>query len=157
VSVLTLGLGMTWGVGTLISLFFNGVILGSITVDYVADGQAKFLAGWILPHGSVELPAILIAGQAGLLLGVTLLGRGSRQPLRDRLRTVGPDLMTLIFGVAVLLIWAGLVEGFFSQYHEPLVPYSVKIAFGLVQLALLAVFLGRSGRGGETSGSTAPR
>jgi hypothetical protein len=49
------------------------------------------------------------------------------------------------------------VEGFFSQYHEPLVPYSVKIAFGLVQLALLAVFLGRSGRGGETSGSTAPR
>jgi hypothetical protein len=65
--------------------------------------------------------------------------------------------MTLIFGVAVLLIWAGLVEGFFSQYHEPLVPYSVKIAFGLVQLALLAVFLGRSGRGGETSGSTAPR
>jgi uncharacterized membrane protein SpoIIM required for sporulation len=157
VSVLTLGLGMTWGVGTLISLFFNGVILGSITVDYVADGQAKFLAGWILPHGSVELPAILIAGQAGLLLGVTLLGRGSRQPLRDRLRTVGPDLMTLIFGVAVLLIWAGLVEGFFSQYHEPLVPYSVKIAFGLVQLALLAVFLGRSGRGGESSGSTAPR
>jgi hypothetical protein len=55
------------------------------------------------------------------------------------------------------LIWAGLVEGFFSQYHEPLVPYSVKIAFGLVQLALLAVFLGRSGRSGETSAPSIPR
>lgn len=145
VSVLTLGLGMTWGIGTLISLFYNGVILGAISVDYVADGQAKFLAGWILPHGSIELPAILIAGQAGLLLGVTLLGRGSRQPLRERLRVIGPDLMTLIFGVGILLIWAGLIEGFFSQYHEPVVPYTVKILFGLVELALLTVFLSRCG------------
>ncbi len=145
VSVLTLGLGITWGIGTLISLFYNGVILGAISVDYIADGQAKFLAGWILPHGSIELPAILIAGQAGLLLGVTLLGRGSHRPLRERLRAVGPDLMTLLFGVAVLLIWAGLIEGFFSQYHEPVVPYPVKILFGLVELTLLIVFLARCG------------
>jgi len=147
VSVLTLGLGMTWGVGTVISLFYNGVILGAITADYVADGQAKFLAGWILPHGSIELPAILIAGQAGLLLGVALLGRGSRQPLRSRLRAISGDLLTLIFGVAVLLIWAGLVEGFLSQYHEPVLPYAVKILFGLVELVLLTAFLARSGRG----------
>ena len=49
--------------------------------------------------------------------------------------------------VAVLLIWAGLVEGFLSQYHEPVLPYAVKILFGLVELTLLTVFLARSGRG----------
>lgn len=145
VSVLTLALGMTWGVGTVVSLFYNGVILGAVATDYVGDGQGLFLAGWILPHGSIELPAILIAGQAGLLLGATLLGRGSRLPLRARLRAVGPDLLTLIFGVAVLLIWAGLVEGFLSQYHAPVVPYAVKILFGVIELGLLIVFLARSG------------
>lgn len=150
ISVLTLGLGMTWGVGTLITLFYNGVILGAVSVDYVGDGQAEFLAGWILPHGSIELPAILIAGQAGLLLGITLLGRGSRLPLRARLRAIGPDLTTLIFGVAILLIWAGLVEGFFSQYHAPVVPYAVKILFGLVELGLLIAFLARAGAGAAT-------
>ncbi len=155
VSVRTLGLGMTWGIGTIISLFYNGVILGAVTVDYVADGQATFLAGWLLPHGSVELPAILIAGQAGLLLGSTLLGRGSRRPLRERLRAVGEDLMILIFGVAILLVWAGLVEGFFSQYHEPVLPYPVKIAFGLVELILLTAFLARGGRADQ--GETRPR
>ena len=145
VSVSTLAMGMTWGIGTIVSLFYNGVILGAISVDYIQDGQAKFLAGWILPHGSIELPAILIAGQAGLLLGTTLLGRGSRAPLRDRLRAVSRDLMTLIFGVSLLLVWAGLVEGFFSQYHEPVLPYSVKIAFGLIELGLLVIFLAKAG------------
>jgi uncharacterized membrane protein SpoIIM required for sporulation len=153
ISVLTLLLGVTWGVGTVISRLYHGVILGAITADYVADGQARFLAGWILPHGSVELPAILIAGQAGLLLGVALLGRGSRQPLRSRLRAISSDLLALIFGVAVLLVWAGVVGGVPSQYHEPVLPCAVKILFGLVELALLTVFLARSGRGHASSES----
>ncbi len=54
--------------------------------------------------------------------------------------------MTLIFGVAILLVWAGFIEAFLSQYHEPVIPYSVKIAFGCVELALLVFFLGWSGR-----------
>jgi uncharacterized membrane protein SpoIIM required for sporulation len=146
VSVLTLALGMTWAIGTIIVLFYNGIILGAICTDYVADGQAQFLAGWLLPHGSVEIPAILIAGQAGLVLGHALIGWGQRTPMRERLRAITPDLATLIGGVAVLLIWAGIVEAFFSQYHEPVLPYAVKIAFGSIELALLWVFLLRSGR-----------
>lgn len=145
VSIFTMALGMTWGIGTMIMLFYNGVILGAISVDYIADGQGKFLAGWLLPHGSFEIPAILIAGQAGLLLGRALIGRGTRKNLADRLREISPDVVTLIGGVGVLLIWAGLVESFFSQYHEPVIPYMVKIAFGLVELTVLILFLSKSG------------
>jgi uncharacterized membrane protein SpoIIM required for sporulation len=75
-----------------------------------------------------------------------MLGRGERLSLRQRLRTIRPTMVTLIGGVAVLLVWAGLIEAFFSQYHEPVLPYWLKSAFGLVQLALLIVFLTRSGR-----------
>ena len=145
VSIFTLALGITWGVGTGIMLFYNGVILGAVTVDYIHAGQTKFLLGWLLPHGVIEIPAILIAGQAGLLLGVALIGWGRRVPLAVRLREVSRDLMTLIFGVGVLLVWAGIVEAFLSQYHEPVIPYEVKIAFGLLELMLLTLYLGRSG------------
>jgi uncharacterized membrane protein SpoIIM required for sporulation len=145
VSVLTTALGMTWGVGTIIMLFYNGVILGAISVDYIADGQTKFLLGWLLPHGSFEIPAILIAGQAGLILGRALIGRATRKNLAERLREISTDLVTLIGGVGVLLIWAGFVEAFFSQYHEPVVPYSAKILFGLLELSLLILFLWKSG------------
>lgn len=146
VSIVTLSLGMTWGIGTLIVLFVNGVGIGAIAADYVLDGQATFLAGWILPHGSIELPAIFIAGQAGLVLANCLLGRRSNLPLATRLRRIAPDLVTLIGGVAILLVYAGIIEAVLSQYHAPVLPYSIKITFGLVELGLLILFLGFAGR-----------
>jgi len=146
VSIFVLALGMTWGIGTVLLLFSNGVMLGAVAADYLLAGQHAFLFGWLLPHGATEIPSILIAGQAGLLLAGALLGAASERPMRERLRAVGPDVVTLISGVAVMLVWAGLVEAFFSQYHAPVIPYSVKIAFGAVELCLLALFLGYAGR-----------
>jgi uncharacterized membrane protein SpoIIM required for sporulation len=146
VSIFTMALGMTYGVGTIVMLFFNGIGLGAIAIDYILDGQSVFLAGWLLPHGSVEIPAILLAGQAGLVLAHALIGRGRRETLGQRLREANRDILTLICGVALMLVWAGVVEGFFSQYHEPVVPYWLKIAFGTAQLAALILFLALAGR-----------
>lgn len=146
VSITAMALGMTWGVGTVLILFQNGLLLGAVTTDYALAGQTKFLVGWLLPHGAVEIPSILIAGQAGLVLGWALIGWGSSHGVRTRLRLIRNDLVTLIGGVAVLLVWAGIVESFFSQYHEPVLPYSVKIAFGVVELCALFAFLIMAGR-----------
>ena len=32
--------------------------------DYILAGESVFLLGWLLPHGAIEIPAILLAGQA---------------------------------------------------------------------------------------------
>jgi uncharacterized membrane protein SpoIIM required for sporulation len=141
-----MALGITWGVGTVIILFYNGVILGAVVFDYVHAGQTPFLLGWLLPHGVVEIPAILVGGQAGLLLASALIGWRSRESRRMRLRGVLPDVMTLVFGAAAMLVWAGIIEAFLSQYHEPVVPYGVKIAFGVAELAAVTLFFARAGR-----------
>jgi len=146
VAIFTLALGMTWGIGTVILLFSNGAMLGAVAVDYLLAGEAKFLAGWLLPHGSVEIPAILLAGQAGLMLAGAIIGWGGPGTLKIRLRKISNDIVTLIFGVAVMLVWAGFIEAFLSQYHEPVVPYEIKIGFGIFQLILLFLFFGKSGK-----------
>jgi uncharacterized membrane protein SpoIIM required for sporulation len=146
VSIFTMALGVSYGVGTTIILFSNGIMVGAIAVDYVRAGQTKFLLGWLLPHGVIEIPAILIAGQAGLILALAMIGWGRRVTLATRLREVSGDVVTLIFGVACLLVWAGFIEAFLSQYHEPVIPYELKIGFGLVEMSLLVLFLSRSGR-----------
>ncbi len=146
VSIFVLALGFTFGLGTMILLFYNGVILGAVAADYILADKTTFLLGWLLPHGSIEIPSILIAGQAGLIIAGAMLGRQSSLPLILRLRRLADDLVTLITGVALLLIWAGLIEAFFSQYHEPVIPYGLKIAFGLLELFLLTLFLFRSGK-----------
>jgi uncharacterized membrane protein SpoIIM required for sporulation len=148
VSILAFALGLTWGVGTLVLLFYNGVILGALCLDYIRAGEGVFLAGWLLPHGSIEIPAVLLAGQAGLVLAGALVGRGDANPLKIRLRQALPSVATLVVGLAIMLVWAGIVESFFSQYHWPVLPYWLKIVFGGVELALLTAFLALSGRRG---------
>lgn len=141
VSIRAMALGMTWGIGTAIEVFRNFVLVGMVAADYIQAGYTAFLVGWLLPHGSFELPAILIAAQAGFVLGGALLGRGSRLPVAARLRAVAPDVATIIGGVAVMLVWAGLVESYFSQHHQPRIPYWLKISVGVVETAALAAFL----------------
>ena len=142
VGLAILALGFTFGVGTVVLLFYNGVIMSVIAYDYVLAGQTRFLLAWLLPHGVVELPAIFIAGQAGLLIASASLGWRDGRPWSERLRAVRGDLASLAGGMAVMLVWAGIVESFLSQYHEPVLPYSVKIGFGFVELLLLTLFLG---------------
>jgi uncharacterized membrane protein SpoIIM required for sporulation len=146
VSIFTLALGATWGIGTVLILFSNGISMGAIATDYVTDGQARFLLGWLLPHGAIEIPAILVAGQAGFVLARGLIGWGDRTPLGSRLRAVSRDLVTLSIGFGLMMVWAGFVEAFLSQYHEPVVPYEAKIVFGTLELIALILYLGRSGR-----------
>lgn len=146
VTVLTLGLGMTWGAGTLILLFYNGVILGAVAADYISAGFGTFLSGWLLPHGSVEIPAILLGGQGGFILAGALIGWGGRTSRSERLRAVAPDLFAIAAGAAAMLVWAGMVEAFISQYHQPVLPYGLKIAFGVCELAALTAFLTWAGR-----------
>jgi len=147
VSIFAMALGVTFGAGTVMLLFSNGIMLGAVVADYARAGESLFVAGWLLPHGSIEIPSILIAGQAGLILGRALMGWGTRKRVRARLRETAPDIATLIAGVAVLLVWAGIIESFFSQYHAPLLPYWVKIVFGVIELGMLTAYLSLSGLG----------
>ena len=137
VTLSAMALGMTWGIGTLILMFYNGVMLGAVALDYILGGQTVFLIGWLLPHGAVEIPAILVGGQAGFVLAGAILGRGERRSLVARMRAAAPDVVTLCFGAALMLVWAGIVEAFLSQYHEPVIPYVAKIGFGCVELVAL--------------------
>ena len=80
------------------------------------------------------------------MLAGALIGRHSALAMGERLRRVAPDVVTLISGVALMLVWAGIVEGFFSQYHAPVIPYAVKIGFGVIELGILTLFFLYSGR-----------
>ena len=145
VAILCMTLGISMGIGTILVIFINGVMLGAVAIDYILAGESVFLMGWLLPHGVIEIPAILLAGQAGFILAGTIIGKGSLLSFRERLELVSKDIVTIIAGTGVLLVWAGIIESFFSQYHEPVIPYKIKIAFGVIELILLIWFLSRAG------------
>jgi hypothetical protein len=79
-------------------------------------------------------------------LSSALIGWGERTSRADRLRAVAHDLLAIALGAAAMLVWAGIAEAFVSQYHRPVLPYSLKIAFGILELAAVSILLARVGR-----------
>lgn len=131
VSFLVFAFGMTFGIGTVSMLFFNGVPLGALAMQYHEAGQDLFFWAWILPHGIPELTSIFVAGGAGLILARGLLLPGRRRR-RDALVHEARRAVRLVVGVMPVLVLAGLIEGTISQIHAPVIPYAVKIAFALI-------------------------
>lgn len=130
-------LGITLGIGTLYILFFNGAVLGALTAAVYLFGDPVIYWSLILPHGVLELTAIFIAGASGLLLakGMLLPGELSR---RHSLIQGAQQAVSLVFGVAVMLVLAGIIEGFFTPL--PLEPW-VKLTFAGVTAVGIAVYV----------------
>lgn len=139
-------LGITFGIGTVALLFFNGAPLGSLAVQYHQAGHGLFFWAWILPHGIPELTSVAIAGGAGLIVarGLLLPGRRTR---RDALVAEARTAVRLIVGTMPVLLLAGLIEGTISQMHEPRVPYLAKLAFAVLVGGAVYAFLLLAGRG----------
>jgi uncharacterized membrane protein SpoIIM required for sporulation len=137
VALLTAALGVTFGIGTTLLLFENGVLLGAVAVRYTQQGFGLFVTAWLLPHGAFEIPSILIAGQAGFYLARLLLRRRDDRDMRRSMN----EWLLLVAGLAMMLTWAGFMEAFFSQRHAPVLPYQFKIAVGAAELALLTTYL----------------
>jgi len=51
----------------------------------------------------------------------------------------------------MLLVWAGLMEAFFSQHHAPVLPYWFKVSVGVAELVLLTAYLLLVGQRGNNS------
>jgi len=142
VALLAAALGVTFGIGTALLLFENGVLLGAVAVHYTQRGFGLFMTAWLLPHGVFEIPSILIAGQAGFYLARLLLHRREDRNVRQSMR----EWLVLVAGLAMMLVWAGIMEAFFSQHHAPILPYGFKVAVAAAELVLLTIYLLLIGR-----------
>ena len=105
--------GILFGLGTVYSMFFNGLLLGVIGTACQQHGMSMDLWSFVAPHGSLELPSIIFAGAAGLRLGHGVLFPGLYRR-RDSIARAGVEASRLVVGVIPLLVIAGTLEGFFS-------------------------------------------
>lgn len=113
VSFMAFAGGITAGIGTVYLLFFNGVMMGVVATACGLNQMSIPLWSFVAPHGVLELPAIFIAGGAGLRVAQALLFPGS-QSRRDSLAAGGTGAVRLLVGVIPMLVIAGTIEGFFS-------------------------------------------
>ena len=137
VTFATFALGLTAGLGTMYMIGWNGVLIGVIGTACAHAGMSVKLWSFVAPHGSLELPSIILAGAAGLRLarGIVAPGLNSR---RYALALAGQESVRLLAGTIPLLVVAGSLEGFFSPSSAPV---WMKFSLGGVLFGLLVAWL----------------
>lgn len=141
-------LGITGGLGTIYMMALNGLMIGVIGTACASSGMSLALWSFVAPHGVLELPAIFIAGGAGLRIAEGLLFPGTA-PRRDSLARAGTDATRLLVGVVPILMLAGLIEAFVSPTA---LPPGLKFAMAAALLALLSGYLAQPGRASTAQG-----
>ena len=122
-------LGVFGGLGTIFILVYNGLIVGGL-FGYLRQAGADMLVVYslILPHGVLELAAIFLCGGCGLMLGKGLLMPGEYSRKHSLIKH-GKQAVNLIPGIVVILVVAGIIEGFFTPL--PISPW-IKIGFAVL-------------------------
>jgi uncharacterized membrane protein SpoIIM required for sporulation len=155
VGFLAFASGVLLCVATAFILVNNGANVGQAAGLFAAAGQQSKFYGLILPHGLLELSAIVVAGGAGLAIGWAIIDPGDRTRT-EALAAQGRRSAVIALGLMLAFIVAGTIEGFVTPSG---LPTSMRIAIGtavfvafwtyVVVLGRRAASLGYTGAFGE--------
>jgi len=137
IAILTFALGVFWAAPSFILTFYNGLILGAFFAMFHDKGLGWDLFAWLSIHGVTELSAICIACAGGARLGLAVLLPGDLTRAESLRRQGRPAVMLMILAALMLLV-AGLVEGFLRQIiTDPAARLAIGWGLGALWLAWL--------------------
>jgi len=139
----TFASGLLAGIGTVLVLVFNGISIGTVFGHLQQVGQGDPLWRFVAGHAPFELTGIVIAGGAGLRLGLNLVAPG-RQRRIDALVAGGVKGAKICMGVAFMLLVAAFIEAFWSSI--PSIPAWIKYSVSALLWSLVLAWLWRGGR-----------
>jgi uncharacterized membrane protein SpoIIM required for sporulation len=111
VTLLAFGGGLLVGLGTILVLLQNGVMLGVVGGLSIGAGNGRPFFSLVTAHGVLELSCICVAAAAGLRIGWAIVDPGYRTR-GEALRVETRAAIEMVLGTAPWLVVAGLVEGF---------------------------------------------
>ena len=147
VTLLLFALGLTCGLGTTAVLIFNGVHIGAVAGWMTYQGQGRAILGWILPHGSTELIAIILAGTAGYALADAILAPGLLTRV-EALKKAGLLALKIELGCMFMLLVAGLIEGLVSPSS---IGFGPRIVILVSSITIWLLYFSQAGREKEGS------
>jgi uncharacterized membrane protein SpoIIM required for sporulation len=137
VSFKTFAYGIFLSIGTVMSLFYNGIMLGAFQYFFYQKGLllTSVLTIWI--HGTLEISAIVIAGCAGLVMGNSILFPGTYSRI-ESLKMGAKKGLKICIGLVPIFILAGFLESFVTRHTEW--PSVVKLAIILLSASFIVYY-----------------
>jgi uncharacterized membrane protein SpoIIM required for sporulation len=146
IALRTFASGFLAGIGSLFTLVYNGSVLGAAAGHVQNAGFGSHFWSFVVGHGSLELTAIVLSGQAGFKIGFAPIWPGRRTRLQA-LQEEARDSVGLVGGFFGMLVIAAFVEAFWSSSTAS-APIKYLVG-GLLWSAVILYFI-FAGRGDES-------
>lgn len=117
VDLRTFVMGIFTSLGTLIILFYNGLMLGSFQTFFFQYGVGWESALSIWQHGALEIPACILSGAAGITLGNGWLFPKTYSRL-EAFKISAKKGLKIMLGVIPITVVAGFIEAFITRHTE---------------------------------------
>jgi uncharacterized membrane protein SpoIIM required for sporulation len=135
--------GILLGLGSAFFLLYNGLHGGAVAGHLAHAGLGPQFWPFVATHSALELPALVLAGAAGLHLGWALLAPGRRSRARALLEAAR-EAMPLVYGAALMDGLAACIEAFWSA--SALVPAALKLTVAALLWTAMAGYFLLAGR-----------
>ena len=139
----TFASGLLLGIGTVVTLLFNGLSIGGVAGYLTFIGYGSTFWPFVSGHSAMELSAIVLSGAAGFKLGFSIISPGRKSRLRS-LRDSARDAVYMMYGVAGMFVMAAFIEAYWSSMSD--IPSMIKYIVGAVNWFLLLIYFIFAGR-----------
>jgi uncharacterized membrane protein SpoIIM required for sporulation len=155
VSFRAFALGLLAGVGTIVLLVYNGVMIGAFLFLMSVEGALADAMRTVWIHGTLEIAAIVVAGGAGLALGRGMLFPGTL-PRRTSFMESAQRGLKIVIGLVPVFVAAGFLEGFVTRHTDMPLALALLVIGGSLAFCLwYFIFLPASrGRAASSLSST---
>lgn len=130
------------GLTVIFLLYQNVANLGVSAAILINHGAGAQFFGLILPHGTLELTSVFVAGGAGLYLFWSWISPKDRTR-GEALANAGRTVAGIAIGLVLVLAVCGALEGFVTPSG---LPTAVRIGIGIVAEVLFFVYVFGLGR-----------
>ncbi|CAG5085796.1 stage II sporulation protein M [Parvicella tangerina] len=115
VALMAFLLGIFFSIGSGVYLFFNSIMVGAFQWFYVVRNLtlASFLTIWI--HGAIEIPAIILASTAGIVMGNGILFPKTLTRGQSLIISAKRGIKIMI-GIIPFILLAAFIEGYATRH-----------------------------------------
>ena len=135
VDFLTFASGLFLGIGSILIMFYNGIMVGVFQFFFVQQDLFIESALTIWLHGTLEMAGMVLAGAAGIRLGSGLVFPGSYSRLQAFQRSA-MNGFKLLMGTVPITMFAAIIESFLTRYTDT--PDSIRFILILFSLLFIA-------------------
>ena len=129
-------LGVTFGLGTILEVLYNGMVIGAVTGLLISAGSGTIFFNFVVAHSAFELLGIVLSAGAGFAIGSSLIV--AKDEKRSHIfAKKAREVVPIVLVAGFFIFTAAFIEGFISPSK---IDIKIKISVAIFSCLIIIIY-----------------